>query len=113
MPWFKVDDTLALHHKAVAAGNAAMGLWVRAGSWSMQTLSDGFIPDVIVTSLGTPGQAKKLVEVGLWDRLPSGYAFHEWDQRQPTKSQVHAEREATARRQREWREKNRKEAKGA
>lgn len=31
MPWFKVDDTLALHGKVVAAGNPAMGLWVRAG----------------------------------------------------------------------------------
>lgn len=111
MVWFKVDDTLALHHKTVAAGNAAMGLWVRAGSWSMQTLSDGFIPDVIVGSLGTHGQAKKLVEVGLWDRLPTGFAFHEWEQRQPTKAHVHGEREATAKRQKEWRERRKKEGK--
>lgn len=111
MPWFKVDDTLALHTKTVMAGNAAMGLWVRAGSWSMQTLSDGFIPDPIVTQLGTVAQAKTLVEVGLWDRLPTGYAFHEWDQRQPTKAQVHGEREATAKRQKEWRERRKKEAK--
>lgn len=88
MPWFKVDDTLAFHHKAVAAGNAAMGLWVRAGSWSMQTLSDGFIPDVIAQQLGSKSQAEKLVSAGLWDRLPSGFAFHEWGQRQPTKSDV-------------------------
>lgn len=110
MPWFKVDDTLALHTKTVMAGNAAMGLWVRAGSWSMQTLSDGFIPDLIVSQLGTPAQAKKLVEVGLWDRLPTGYAFHQWEQRQPTKSQVHADREATAERQRKSREKRKREA---
>jgi len=43
MPWFKVDDTLAFHAKVVAAGNAAMGLWVRAGAHSMQQLTDGFI----------------------------------------------------------------------
>jgi len=109
VPWFKVDDTLAFHHKTVAAGNAAMGLWVRAGSWSMQTLSDGFIPDGNVTLLGTDGQARKLVEVGLWDRLPSGYAFHEWEQRQPTKEQVHTERAATAERQRRAREKRKQE----
>jgi len=109
VPWFKVDDTLAFHHKTVAAGNAAMGLWVRAGSWSMQTLSDGFIPDGNVALLGTDGQARKLVEVGLWDRLPSGYAFHEWEQRQPTKEQVHTERAATAERQRRAREKRKQE----
>jgi hypothetical protein len=112
MPWFKVDDTLALHQKTVAAGNSAMGLWVRAGSWSMQTLSDGFVPDVIVTALGSHAQARKLVDVGLWDRMPSGYAFHEWAERQPTKTDVEQERADNARRQKEWREKRRKERGG-
>ena len=41
MTWFRVDDTLAMHPKVYAAGNAAMGLWVRAGAWSMQQLTDG------------------------------------------------------------------------
>lgn len=109
MPWFKVDDTLAFHHKSVAAGNAAMGLWVRAGSWSMQTLSDGFIPDVLVTQLGSQAQAARLVSVGLWDRLPEGFAFHEWEQRQPTKAQVTADRAATAERQRKARERKKEE----
>mgnify|MGYP006189648135 FL=1 len=113
MVWFKVDDTLALHQKTVAAGNSAMGLWVRAGSWSMQTLSDGFIPDVIVTALGTVGQAKKLVAVGLWHPMPGGYAFHEWDDRQPTKAEVHQDRNDNARRQQEWRERKKKEGKAS
>ncbi len=108
MPWFKVDDTLAFHTKTVAAGNAAMGLWVRAGSWSMQTLSDGFIPNENVRLLGTHGQAERLVAAGLWDRLPTGYAFHEWAQRQPTREHVLAERAAAAERQRVSRERRRK-----
>lgn len=99
--WFKVDDTLAFHQKVVMAGNAAMGLWVRAGAWSMQTMSEGFVPDAIACQIGTSGQAKKLVEVGLWDRLPTGYAFHQWDQRQPAKDEVERKRE-------EWRERQRK-----
>lgn len=94
MSWFKVEDTLAFHLKTVAAGNAAMGLWVRAGSWSRATGSDGFIPDLIVRQLGTPAQAKRLVEVGFWDRLPTGYAFHEWDERQPTATDEKLAREA-------------------
>lgn len=104
MPWFKVDDNLAVHSKTVAAGNAAMGLWVRAGSWSMQQLSDGFIPDHIIGTLGTRPQAERLVAAGLWDRLPTGYAFHEWDHRQPSRAQVEADREAATERQRKARE---------
>lgn len=111
MVWFRVDDNLAFHQKALIAGNAAMGLWVRAGSWSGQTLSDGFIPDDIARSLGTPSQAEKLVESGLWHRLPTGYAFHEWEQRQPTKAAVEVEREAAKERQRVSRERRRKEKK--
>lgn len=111
MPWFKVDDTLAFHGKSVAAGNAAMGLWVRAGAWSMQTLSDGFVSDVMAAQLGTKSQAARLVSVGLWDRLPDGYAFHEWEQRQPSKAEVHQDRADNTRRQKEWRDRKKKERK--
>lgn len=93
MTWFKVDDTLAFHRKTVQAGNAAMGLWVRAGSLCAQQLSDGYITDELVRTLGTTGQARKLVEVGLWHRVEGGYEFHEWaggvgNVRQPTRQQV-------------------------
>lgn len=108
MPWFKVDDTLAFHAKTVAAGNAAMGLWVRAGAWSMSTLSDGFVPDHIIVAMGTHTQARRLVEVDLWDEKDGGYVFHEWTQRQPSRAKVHAEREANAKRIKDWRDKNKK-----
>lgn len=106
MPWFKVDDTLAFHGKTVAAGNGAMGLWVRAGSWSMQQLTDGFIPHQIARQLGTRAEAKRLVDNGLWDEKDDGYLFHEWSQRQPSRAKVHADREANAERLRKWRERN-------
>ena len=57
MPWFKVDDNLAFHHKVVAAGNAAMGLWVRAGAMCAQQLTDGFVPDHMVNTLGSKALA--------------------------------------------------------
>ena len=109
MPWFKVDDTLAFHAKVLAAGNAAVGLWVRAGAWSMQTLSDGFVPTHVARQLGTRAEAKRLVEAGLWAEKDEGYVFHEWTQRQPSRAQVHADREANAEKLRKWREKKRKE----
>lgn len=88
MPWFRVDDTLAFHHKTVQAGNAAMGLWVRAGAWSMHTLSDGSIPAAIAAQLGTKEQANRLVKAGLWRRNRGGFTFHQWEGRQPTADDV-------------------------
>lgn len=102
--WFKVDDNLAFHHKVIAAGNAAIGLWARAGSFSMQQLTDGFIPDHVIPSLGKKAEATRLVQVGLWERVDGGYRFHQWSERQPSKQQVEAERLAARERQQRARE---------
>ncbi|MCW2785218.1 MAG: hypothetical protein JWP74_1735 [Marmoricola sp.] len=105
MPWFKIDDNLGFHHKVIAAGNPAMGLWVRAGSICAQQLTDGFVPDHMVNALGTKAQAAKLIETGLWDAAEGGYRFHGWAERQPSKADVEAERAAAANRMREFRAK--------
>lgn len=105
MTWFKVDDNLAFHAKVVAAGNPAMGLWVRAGSWSAHQLTDGFVPDHMVVSLGNTQQARRLTEVGLWHRENGGYRFHQWseDGRQPTRDDVEQRRADDRRRKAEAR----------
>lgn len=94
MVWFRVDDTLAFHAKVVAAGNAAMGLWVRAGSWAAQQLTDGFVPAHMATALGTRPQAKALVNAGLWTEVEGGFQFHQWSDegRQPTREKVESDR---------------------
>lgn len=79
MPYFPVDDDFSDHPKAIAAGNAAIGLWTRAGSWSKKHAQGGFVPDEKVRALGTRAQADRLVQVGLWDRVPGGYRFHDWE----------------------------------
>ena len=105
MPWFKVDDGLAFSLKAVGAGNSAMGLWVRAGSWSSQQLSDGFVPGPMVLALGGgTADADALVTAGLWETAPDGFLFHDWAEYQPTREQVLAERAAAAERKRKSRE---------
>lgn len=105
MPWFKVDDTLAMHPKVVVAGNAAMGLWVRAGSWSSQQLTEGRIPRAMLSVLGgRPRDAAALVSAGLWVETDDGWAFHQWADRQPSRQHVEAERAAAAERQRRARE---------
>jgi len=107
MTWFKVDDTLAFHRKAVTAGNAAMGMWVRAGSWCAQQLTDGFIPADVALTIGTPAQASRLVRVGLWHEVENGFRFHEWTQegRQPSRDEVMDRRRADQARKREARKK--------
>lgn len=101
MTWFKVDDNLSFHRKTVAAGNAAMGLWVRAGSWCGQHLTDGFIPDHMIATLGTPAQKQKLINAGFWIPVDGGCQFHGWNEkgRQPTSENVLAKREKNAERQ--------------
>ena len=107
MPWFYVEDNFAFHPKAVDAGNAAIGLWTRAGAWSQSTLTEGYIPTGIARSLGTAGEARKLTNVGLWIPKDDGYEFHQWEQRQQTRAQIEATREAARERQRRAREKAR------
>lgn len=101
MTWFKVDDDLAFHRKVVGAGNAAMGLWVRAGSWCAQHLTDGFIPDEMVAILGTASQRAKLIKSGLWLEVDGGCLFHQWSEngRQPTSKSVRERRASAAERQ--------------
>jgi len=100
MPWFKVDDKLHDHRKARAAGATAMGVWLLAGSWAADNLTDGFIPAAILPRWGRPRDATRLVEVGLWHADEQdgekGWRFHEWDERQPTRAQKLEERAAKA-----------------
>jgi hypothetical protein len=107
MPWFKVDDTFAMHPKAVAAG-ASLALWVRAGSWSAQQLTDGYVPAHMVAALGgKPSDAKRLVDIGMWEEKDGGYLFHDWSDYQPSRAKVVEQRTASAERLRKYREKQR------
>jgi hypothetical protein len=100
MTWFKVDDKLHDHRKARAAGAAAMGVWVLAGSWAADNLTDGFVPASLLGRWGRPRDATRLVEVGLWHADEQdgekGWRFHEWHERQPSRAQKLAEREVRA-----------------
>lgn len=89
MAWFKVDDQLAFHPKVLTAGNNAMGLWVRAGAWSSAQLTDGYIPASVLPVLGAKrSDAERLVTAGLWCKTTNGYQFHQWEERNPRRSEV-------------------------
>lgn len=104
MTWFKVDDQFAMSPKALAAGNAACGLWVRAGSWAAAQLTDGDVPATVLPSLGgRAADARKLVDARLWhghghdcekcpDPKRGHYVFHAWPEYQPMRADVEAKR---------------------
>lgn len=111
MPWFKIDDKAHSHPKWLKAGNAALGLFVRAGSYSAQHLTEGIVPLVIAQLYGTAPQAAKLVKVGLWHQTshdcprcpqpPAGdYVIHDFFEggRNVTKAQDEANKRAAAER---------------
>ncbi|AZM53312.1 hypothetical protein DMA15_12535 [Streptomyces sp. WAC 01529] len=71
MPWFNVDDKAHSHPKMIKAGNAAVGLWLRCGSYVAQHLTDGVVPGLLAEMYGTEPQIRKLTKVGLWH--PAGH----------------------------------------
>ncbi|WP_158884076.1 hypothetical protein [Amycolatopsis anabasis] len=103
-----MDDKFHSHNKVrkvLADDPAALALWVVAGSWSSDNLTDGLIPDHQLPWLfpaGADEQARKLVTARLWRRVRGGYEFHEWQadsdgtKRNPSKEEVEEERRKKA-----------------
>lgn len=101
MTWFKVDDTWWAHPKTLMLSEGAVALWVRAGSWSAQNLTDGHVPKAAVRLLGAKAAAaSELVAAGLWHANGDGWVFHDWHAYQPSRAEVLARRE-------KWRSKRR------
>lgn len=110
----------------VSERDAAVSLWVLAGLWATDNLMDGWIPDEHVeTFVSGHLRAELLVRAALWHRIADlladdssigcaecvqllssnqnvtdGYVFHDWENYQPTKASVVAERVAATERQR-------------
>jgi hypothetical protein len=114
MVWFNVDDGFGFHRKALRAGNAAVGLWTRAGAECGRQLTDGFVSTMLARQMGKPAEIRALVDVELWhaaehvDKCPEcvehgmldvvaradepGFVFHEWWLRNRSREQVERER---------------------
>lgn len=105
--WFKVDDNLAFNAKVVTAGNEAIGLWVRAGSWASSQLTDGFVPTAIALAMAAPmapaidvpmadpmAPIRALLQAGLWVEEEGGYQFHDWSDYQPSAEDEKKKRKA-------------------
>lgn len=126
MPWFRIDDKAHSHPKLIKAGNAALGLWLRCGSYAAAHLTDGIVPGVVAELYGTKPQAAKLVKAGLWhghghgcpDGCPNpaagDYVFHNFldDGRNTSRARHEAERKKARDRQAKHREGSREDGIG-
>jgi hypothetical protein len=99
MPWFKLDDNFHLHPKVHDAGNAAVGLWVRCGTYSAQYLTDGHVPAKVVREYGRSAEIKALVAARLWVPNGDGFVIPDYLEYNPSREQVLARRATDAERQ--------------
>jgi hypothetical protein len=103
MPWFRVEDSFHQHPKVLRAGNAAIGLWVRCGTWSAQYLTDGFIPANIAATYGRPREIRQLVTARLWSEQEGGFVMCDYLEYNPSASDVKQRRKEDAERKRRGR----------
>ena len=103
--WGKLYGTLHGSPKWVALSKGPRALWVTSLSWCIdQEATEGLVPHHMLRRLdGSPAEAKRLVEVGLWDVEEEGWRFHDWLDYQRSRDKINADREAAAERQRKAR----------
>lgn len=67
MSWFEADDKLHSHITTKTAGKHVVGLWILAGSWAADQMTNGFFPEGILVSFDqkTKQLAGRLVADGL------------------------------------------------
>ena len=71
MVWLRIDDQIAHHPKFIDAGPIASWLWLCGNTYCNKYLTDGFIRESALPTLGSVTNGKKwadvLVQVGLED----------------------------------------------
>jgi len=137
MPWVKIDDHFPQNPKIAKAGPLAIAMQVAGLCYCNRELTDGFIPRAIARTLldweierddgeiwsfavSSGGGSDYLscgwvidllVESEMWDIVDGGYLIHDYLEFQPSREQVLAERNATAKRVSDWRERRKQDNK--
>ncbi|WP_148086161.1 hypothetical protein [Actinocorallia herbida] len=78
------------------APDCAVALWVKAGSWCAEKLTDGRVPETMPSRLcEDPERAvEELIRRKVWKRTRDGYKFIHWAPAQKLKKDVEGERAA-------------------
>lgn len=99
MPWGKMDDKFHRNRKVrelrrLKGGREALGTWVYWWSWCLDDPElTGVVPESEL-SAADARSAELLVSVGLWDRVADGYAFHDFAEYNPSRTQLDKKRTA-------------------
>lgn len=114
MPWTRLDDQFFANPKVVDLGKDAKLVYLAALTYCGSQLTDGVIKAGAVRMVAAMVDAERecvaeLVDAGLWEVIPEGYRIHDYLMYNPSGEQVKAERANNAKRQQEWRERNRGE----
>lgn len=96
--WFKVCDKSTFHRKIVAAGNAAVGAWVRMGALCSLQESDGYIDDATARIIASDEELTKLREAGLIEPASGGFVIHDFLRYNPTHKQLASKRKSALKR---------------
>jgi hypothetical protein len=104
VPWFRLDDSFHSHPKVIAAGNEAIGLYVRCGTYAAEHLTDGFIPEHVALLYGSAALADDLVRTKLWRRARGGWRMPDYLDYNPSRLAVENDRKNAAERQKRRRE---------
>lgn len=132
MPWVRIDDDFLTNPKTRGAGPDGRELFLSSWLWCAKQLNDGLfraedLPVIAALAEVPSSVGERLVAVKLWHPegydcpkcrgveqtmpVPAGYiAVHEYLERNPSRQQVIADREAAAERQRKSREKSRRDS---
>lgn len=94
MSWVRVDDNAAFHGKILAAGNEAVGVWIRCLAWSNANLTDGLVPRqlALVITNGSTEPIDRLVESRLFEKHGDDFLIHDFAEYQMTAAEVKAKR---------------------
>jgi hypothetical protein len=103
MSWVKLDDQFFLNPKVISAGRDARDLYLAALTYTAGQLTDGYLPEGCILLVAAMAQittaaesAKRLVDVGLWDKCKTGYTIHDYLDYNPSGDQVRAIRKERA-----------------
>ena len=101
MAWFKVDDGFYTSHKVLRipreSRHAAIGVWLLAGTWSADKMTDGKVPMYVLRDMGVEFELMMtLIDAGLWISGDDDdfIEFHDWCEYQPTREQLEAKAQA-------------------
>lgn len=111
--WSKISDDFFRNPKIVAVGRDARDLHIVAICHANEHLTDGFIASHYLRRLAADAEidtvqecVTRLVSGGLWHETEGGWQIHDFLEYNPSREEVLKQREDTARRKSDWKQRN-------